>query len=146
MRIIFVMGPTGGGKSYYIENNLKDFVKVDLYDFQKNNMTYDEVWESYMKCKDKLIEEIKKGNDVVLEHTLLKGIRREIYINAVKEISDVSIEAVWIFPDIEKYKENSLKRFHAFSQRMYDEFKEVSETPTVEEGFSSVLIMTSSHD
>ena len=143
MRIIFVMGPSCAGKSYYIKNNLKDFVKVDLYDFQEGiPSTPEAILQSYEDCKERLIEEIKKGNDVVLEHTLLKAIRREVYINAVKEVTDTPIEAVWIFPDCRTLRRNAEERCCYFIDRMFDDYVKVAEVPTTKEGFSNVTIIT----
>lgn len=141
MKITFVMGIACGGKSTYIKNNFSDRKVIDLYDFQKNRFTVEQIWDSYMECKDSLIEAIKNNEDVVLEHTLLRAERRKIYIDAVKEVTDCPIDIVLINPDIKTIQERKALRNCNSSETRIREELEVLEIPTVEEGFDSVTIV-----
>ena len=143
MKIIFVIGPACAGKSTYIKNNFSDFEKIDLYDFQKDYpfLGYEEVVESYDKCKDALIEAIKSNKNVVMEHTLLRAIRREVYIDAVKELGDYKIECVLIKPSAEVLADRQKQRGIPYSiERAKDEL-DVLEDPTEDEGFSKITII-----
>lgn len=143
MRIIFVMGLSCSGKSTYIKNNFKDIKVLDLYDYQKNclSYSYDEIWDSYMRIKDDLVEAIKNNEDVVLEHTLLKAIRRKIYIDAVKEVTDCPIEIFLIKPSKEVFKERKKSRNCFFNEKNYKDDLSILEVPTIEEGFSKVNVI-----
>lgn len=141
MRITFVMGLPASGKSTYIKNNFKDTKVIDLYDFQKNSFTFEDIWKSYMDCKDALIEAIKNGEDVVMEHTLLKGIRRKIYIDAIREITNDPIDIIVINPPLEKLRDREKERKIYFNDECILNNLKVLEIPTIEEGFNSVTII-----
>ncbi len=143
MQIIFVIGPACAGKSTYIKNNFPDFKVIDLYDFQKDYafLGYDECVKSYEKCKDALIEAIKNNENVVMEHTLLRAIRREVYINAVKELGDYEIECVCIKPSPEVL--NKRKELRNIKSKIEWDKEELDflEIPTIEEGFSNIKLI-----
>lgn len=141
MRIIFVMGIAGSGKSTYIKENFTDFTVVDLYDFQQNCYTIQDCWKSYMDAKDALIEAIKKGENVILEHTLLKAERRKIYVDAVREITNVPIEIILINPEFNVLVERHKKRNIYLSDDYIKSNLDVLEIPTKEEGFETISII-----
>ena len=143
MRIIFVIGPACAGKSTYIKNNFPDFKVIDLYDFQKDYafLGYNECVESYEKCKDALIEAIKNNEDVVMEHTLLKAIRRKVYIDAVKELGDYEIECICIKPTPEVLHQRKELRNIKSKIEWGKEELAILEIPTIEEGFSNVKLI-----
>ncbi len=143
MQIIFVIGPACAGKSTYIKNNFPNFKVIDLYDFQKNYtfLGYNECFESYEKCKDALIEAIKNNENVVMEHTLLKAIRRKVYIDAVKELGDYGIECICIKPSPEVL--NKRKELRNIKSKIEWDKEELDllEIPTIEEGFSNIKLI-----
>ena len=143
MQIIFVIGPACAGKSTYIKNNFSDFKVIDLYDFQKDYafLGYNECVESYEKCKDALIEAIKNNENIVMEHTLLKAIRRKVYIDAVKELGDYEIECICIKPSPEVLnKRRELRNIKSKIEWDKEEL-DLLEIPTIEEGFSNVKLI-----
>jgi predicted kinase len=146
MRIVFVMGPACAGKSTFIKKHFPDFYKVDLFDFQTDFMSVDMVMKSYEDCKNALIDAIKTHENIVLEHTLLKAIRRKVYIDAVKEITDIPIEAYFIYPSDEELKENSLKRKIKVDTWTLKNYRETAEVPTKNEGFVSVMLITNNEN
>lgn len=147
MKIYFVIGISCSGKSKYIEDNFKDTIVVDLLDFQQNLifLTQDSIMESYQQCMDELIKQIKENKDkdidIVLEHTMLKAIRRKVYIDAVKEVCDTPITAIVINPPMEVLKERSVKRGYKEDEQYIQSALDILEIPTIEEGFDSVKII-----
>lgn len=141
MRIIFVMGPACAGKSTFIKENFPEFKKIDLYDFQERWVTVENVMKSYEECLKALLDVIKNKEDVVLEHTFLKAIRRKAYIDAIKEITDTPIEAYFLFPSDEELKENAKQRGIKLNEKTIQLYREIAEFPTIEEGFAQVTLI-----
>lgn len=146
MKISIVMGIAGAGKSTYIKEHFEDIKVIDLFDFQEdiNLFSTDDIMKSYEACRDALIEEIKKGNDVVLEHTLLKAKRRKMYIDAIREVTDAPIECILIYPKKEELKRRKIKRNIFSCDEHIDAEISTLEIPKVEEGFSNVDIVIDS--
>lgn len=143
MPIIIVMGPACSGKSHYIKENFPSHTIIDLYNFQDFNfITVDAVWKSYEECAEALKEAIKTKENIVLEHTLLKRIRREWYINQIREVTDEDIEIICIAPSAKTLSERAKKR--DIKMTVSDAEKELSilELPTVDEGYSNITILT----
>lgn len=144
MKVLFVMGIANAGKSTYIKNHLSDFPKVDLYKYQENIKTIDDIWKSYEDVKDEVIKQLKTNDTVVCEHTLLKAERRAYYIEAFKEAyPDIELEIILCHPNLEAYKRNARRR-HAvelndeYLENRYEENVSVLEKPTKAEGFTKV--------
>lgn len=141
MAIKIVMGPSCTGKSTFIKETFPNATVIDLFDFQKDFMSVDEVMQSYIDCRDALVNAIKENKDVVLEHTLLKAKRRPMYINAIKEVTDEPINVYVLIPDKEDYLKFAEKRNCNMSKEIIDMMFETLETPTIEEGFNNIYII-----
>lgn len=143
MRITFVMGMACAGKSTYIKEHFPNTTVIDLYDFQKNKkfLGYDEIATSYEECKDAVLKAIKRGEDVVMEHTLLKAIRRKPYIDAIREITDAPIDIVLINPELHTLAARSQRRGSFSSESYLKSNLEILEIPTKEEGFENITIV-----
>lgn len=136
------MGPPCAGKSYFIRHNFPDFTVVDLFDFQEGiGSDKEAIMQSYEDTKNALIDSLKKNNDTVLEHTLLKAIRRRAYIDAVRENSQSPIDVYVIVPDYEEWKRNSDLRGCWSFQEMYEGYIKTLEMPTQEEGFANIYVV-----
>ena len=142
--IKFVMGVACGGKSHFIRNNFPDAVCLDVYDYQVKRQKegwwpYDATVQSYEDIKEDLIKNILEGNDVVMEHTLLRAIRREPYIKAIREATDRDIDIYCLYPSEERFALNVKERNVRLSevQGMWD----ILEVPTKDEGYSHVYIV-----
>ena len=144
MTIKIVMGIPCAGKSTFIKKYFPNSTKIDLYDFQQR---YEEpciasTIKSYEDARIALVEAINNGEDVVFEHTLLKAIRREIYVRTIKNITNEPIDIYLINPPLQRFKENHLIRFgDEFRDDDLTLYHKLLELPTKEEGFANVYIV-----
>ena len=139
-----VMGPSCAGKSTYIKEHFPNSTVVDLYECQEKYqvMNYTNVIQSYIDAKEELVQAIKEGKDVVLEHTLLKSKRRPMYINAIKEVTDEPIVIYVLLPTAEQLDLNMYDRLGYHPG--IDECRKILDfidIPTTEEGFSDVVLV-----
>ena len=140
------MGIPCSGKSTYIKSNFPDIETVDLYDYQENINTIEDVWKSYEAVKDELIKKLQTEDFVICEHTLLKLERREYYLHALQEAyPEITFEIILCCPSFDEYKRNHIARHGGpetdeFIENRYNGFLEVLEEPTEAEGFSKVFI------
>ena len=147
MQIKIVMGIPCAGKSTFIKNNFPDYTIIDLYDYQKNTWpSVDNIMKSYEDARDALILAIKNNEDVVLEHTLLKACRREMYIQAIREVTDAPIDIYVINPNVTKVKSHAKKRGINKTKENILYEKEILEIPTLDEGFNSIKIIKNNKD
>lgn len=144
MKVIFVIGMANAGKSTYIKKHLSENPKVDLYDYQENIKTFDDILKSYEAVKDEVIEQLMIHDTVVFEHTLLKAVRRAYYIDAFKSVyPDVELEVILCHPDLDTFKRNARKRHgvplhDTMLENLYEDALSVLEKPTEAEGFTKV--------
>ena len=136
--ITIVMGPPCAGKSTFIKKNFPDAKVIDLFDYQKDCFTKEDVWHSYEVCAEELQKAIKENEDVVLEHTLLRAIRRKYYIDKIREVTDEDINIVCIIPSQKVLKERCEKRKTSYNGSCLD----ILEKPKKKEGFSEITIIT----
>lgn len=139
--IRIVMGIPYSGKSHFIKNHFPNSRKIDLYDYQANCFTTEQIWDSYVKTKDEIINAINNNEDFVVEHTLLKAIRRQYYIEEIRKVTNEPIEIYCLICDKETYLEHSELRGSKSSEYMYKIQTETFEIPTKEEGFENVYII-----
>lgn len=142
MAVTIIMGPACSGKSFYIKSNYQNSTVIDLYDFQKKGFSnISDVWKSYEDCAEALKKAIKENKNVVLEHTLLKKIRREWYISQIREVTDENIDIVCIAPSPETLCKRAKSR--NININTEDAKKELSilELPTIDEGYANVKII-----
>lgn len=143
-KLHIVMGMPNAGKSHFIKNNdkFKDLFTLDLWNFQENidyNNYYDSVMESYAELKEKVIEAFNFTDEVVMEHTLLKKIRRDWYYeDFYKEIPNLEIELYLIQPSQERFIENSKIRHQSefVDKTLYSQYLNVLEIPDATENVS----------
>lgn len=151
--IVFVIGPPNGGKSYFINKFLKDFHKIDLFDYQHNiRNTVGSVEKSYEACAEDLRKACHRYNKIVLEHTLMLSKRRPFWINLIKEElgEDTKIKCFYVLPELEKYIEYDKKNLNEWNNKHPNnhylptnvttlrEWSNLFEIPSTDEGFSSI--------
>ncbi len=139
--IKFVIGPAGSGKSTFIQCAFPQYSVVDLFDFQKQIDTpcysVDAIENSYLQTRDALASAVQSGKNVVLEHTLLRAIRRPMYVEAVRSFTDEPIDIYVMQPTREDFA-----RFR--KQRQLppgDEEMAFLERPDKTEGFRAVYLV-----
>ena len=154
-RIIFVIGATATGKTYFINQkfNAKDYNILNVYDYQLK--AYDEAgytsggipmdiqFRCLMHANDALLKDIinnaDTGKDIVVEHTLFKAKRRIAYIDEIRKTFDGLIQIYVISPEEERWKENI--KLRDLSSDSYNSFKKMSEGiefPNPSEGFDEI--------
>lgn len=142
MSIKIVAGPMCAGKSTFIKKNFPNHTVVDLYDFQDGIIgTYADVMRSYEECRDELVKAIQRGDDVVLEHTLLKQCRRPMYIDAIRSVTDEDIEMYFILPSIDEHIKYAQARNIGADKQYLEGIRSIIELPTIEEGYSAVHLI-----
>jgi len=144
--VVFVLGIAGSGKSTFIEENYKNWNVVNVKDEQDKYvfLDYDNIMQSYIDTRDKLIKVIKNGENVVLEHTLLRAERREMYISAVKALG-VPIEVFYLNKSLETLLANNEKR-NTLDKNYTESSLKYQEIPTLSEGFSKITILDDSQN
>ena len=139
-KVVFVIGPPCSGKSTFIKSNFPDRKHINIFDYQGKMVTVQTLMEAYDKCKEDIVKSIKAGEKVVIEHTLLKAVRRKPYIDAIKEVSKQEIDVYFLIPTKEKHLENFKKRGISLLENEIDDYCQFIELPTVDEGFANVVI------
>lgn len=137
--VIIVMGAPYSGKSTFIKERFPNRTVIDLFDFQVNRHTVEDIMESYIECRDALIQAIKDGKEVVLEHTLLKRKRRPMYVEAIREVTDAPIHVYVMMPSLEKVASYCKTRTSLVA--LYEEHLDLLEMPAKEEGFDEIHII-----
>lgn len=113
-KLIFVTGANATGKTYFIDTHYADR-NVDIlnvYDYQQrvyaeegfgDSVPFDARFRCLMRANNMLladiIEKLKQGRNVVVEHTLFKAKRRMAYIDEIRKVVDVTIELYVMCPD-----------------------------------------------
>ena len=141
--IKFVMGPACSGKSTFIKNTFPKHTVIDLYDFQidylkSKRANIQNIMQSYEDAKTALIEAIKKGENVILEHTLLLQKRRPMYIDAVRSVTSAPIDIFVMKPTLKTFKK--LRKMRGCSGDLKGEL-DLMEIPTQDEGFRYIYII-----
>ena len=93
------------------------------------------------KIKEDVIKALKDGEDVVMEHTLLRATRRKPYLDAFREATDEPIEIVLINPPKKVIAERKKERKIFRGESSIDAELEILEVPTSEEGFDKITII-----
>lgn len=134
------MGMSGSGKTTFRNKYFKNIKVLDLWDFQdriikeKGFINYSTVWQSYVELKKELLNCVDKKEDILVEHTLLKSIRREFYISDLKK-RDTKIIGYYVSVDKDTYLNYGGSEFD------YESFLKTVEVPSIEEGFDELYFV-----
>lgn len=153
-----IIGSNATGKSFYIKNNdeFLQYVKMDIHDYQiraheeynaSEFISFQEkfkiLYEANEKIKNDIVEAVKAGKDVVVEHTLFKMKRRLPIIEAIRAVSDTPIEIYLMQPSDEQLLKNcqmkDKENRHLF-ESIKNQMKEI-EIPSASEGFSKTFFI-----
>ena len=133
MKIIFVMGPSCAGKSTFIKKNFPDMKVLDLFEYEERiGFSIPAIKEAYKQIEKDLVDCVKNNEDIIMEHTLLKAIRREVYIKAIKEVSDSPIIGYFLLPSDDEIKANAKKRRVKMSDSELKNVREILDIPSIE--------------
>ena len=156
-KLTFVMGATAVGKSFFIQREYADrgIEVFDIYDYQqraldeagvKNYVSYEAAFRCGMKANslllDDVLDRLRKGHDIVVEHTLYKAKRRIAYLDEIRKIPDVTVEVYVIQPSDGRWKIYAEKRGLAEHFQSYKRAAEQIEFPNVAEGFDRIFMVT----
>lgn len=154
-KLIFVIGATATGKTFFIDQNFRDKdVKIlNIYDYQQR--AYDAagfgekipfaaqfrcLTEANKNLLDDMIEKLSQGQDTVVEHTLFKAKRRISYIDSVREaVANVKIKIYVLSPSDQRWKANLEKRGLEGSLQHYKDYSKEMEFPNTAEGFDAIF-------
>ena len=144
--LTIVMGPSCAGKSTYIQEHFEKSIPVfDLFIYQQNlPHSLHGIMESYQRCADDLCDALKNRptDDVILEHTLLKRIRRDWYMERIRQVYDGPIEIICLKPSMETLRHNSKQRFGTpDSDWVLQSSLDILELPTMDEGYTNIKII-----
>lgn len=153
-KVIFVIGATATGKSYFIEQNYgdKDVDILNVYDYQQK--AYNEAgfgdaipFGARFRClhaannmllKD-IIDKISQGRrNVVVEQTFYKAKRRIVYIDEIRKVADVDIEVYVMCPSNSRWQANLQKRNLQGRFQAYKSSTDEMEFPNVAEGMDKI--------
>lgn len=142
--IVVVAGVSSTGKSSFIERNFPNHRKIDWYDYQSCTKNPDQenepLYKRYERFMDDIAEAAKDGEDIVIENTFYKKVRRTELIEKIREVSDAPIFLYVMEIFVEKYVKNHLMRFpdDKDPKGIYEYEKAEIEPFTDDEGFTKV--------
>lgn len=143
--IVFVIGISSAGKSTFIKEKFPDYKVLDVFSYQKKRQpTFCNTLASYYELAADLCLLLERENRIVIEHTLSKKKRREMYIKIIEELTHEKPRAIYLKPSLETYKRNLKARGIKNDDVDYDYlhfYLDQFEEPTVDEGFSSVEVI-----
>ena len=155
-KVIFVIGGTGSGKTYFINHHFdgEDLVKSDIYDFQER--AYEDagygknapvpyaagflcLYNAQKMHIQDIVDKLKDGKNVIAEQTFFKAKRRITYLDKIRETAgDVRIEVYVMKPDDERWEKNceerNIKTYTFYKRQMEENF----EFPNPAEGFDAI--------
>lgn len=89
--------------------------------------------------KERLIENLKKGNDVVIDATSINRWERADYISIAREYNAIPLAIIFDTPIDECKRRNSIRE-RKVPDFVYDKMAEKYEEPSTDEGFSAVIL------
>ena len=152
-KVIFVIGATASGKTYFIDKNYAD-MDIDIlnvFDYQQrayeeagffDAVPLGEQFHCLLKAQNMLLEDIiarlQTGRDVVVEQTFYKAKRRIAYIEKIREAVQVSIECYVMCPSDGQWKKNIESRELTGQFAAYKRDVEGFEFPNPAEGIDKI--------
>lgn len=152
-KLIFVIGATATGKTYFIEQNYRqtDVEILNVHDYQRR--VYDEegigelvpfgmqfrcLMRANSMLLDDILEKLTQGRDIVVEQTFYRAKRRIAYIDEVRKIPDVTIEVYVMCPSDALWRSNIRKRDLEGQFESYKNSAKEIEFPNIAEGMDSI--------
>lgn len=142
--IVVVAGVSSTGKSSFTERNFPNYRKIDWFDYQSGGPNIHKIngglFKRYERFLDDIAEAAKNGEDIVIENTLYKKLRRTELIEKIRGVSDTPIFLYVMEISVEKYVKNHLSRFpdDKDPDGIYEYEKAEIEPFTDDEGFTKI--------
>ncbi len=159
--VIFVIGANCTGKSRFIERNFMGpgYTVLNVYDYQKrteederfrSRSSFEQLFRANEMLKADIVELVRRKQDVVVEQTFFRAIRRIGFVEAIREVfSDIPVEVYVMTPSDKRLWRNCVEREKESGRDpkpMYDRIKreiaEIFEFPNPVEGFSRIYAVT----
>lgn len=148
MVVRIVIGTALSGKTHFIKKQFPDSEIFSIGEYQRNLQASDRNFFPYIallaeannQIKNDMVEKLKQGADVVMEHTLYKEKRRKEYFDAFREVTDDPIDIYVMMPSDEQLKHN-MEGHEIKLDWLKSEMREI-EIPHIDEGFSHVYLVT----
>ncbi len=157
-KLIIVMGTAASGKTHFIKEHFSDmdYKHISIGEYQRSLKTEEELdsmntfeYFDYLaycneKAKEDMVEALKSGENVILEHTLYKAKRRIVYIEAAREVTDEPIDIYVMQPGRDRLRENLKSYAHGDEsalERMLGEMSQI-EYPNPIEGYDKIYSIT----
>ncbi|MBR3600635.1 MAG: AAA family ATPase [Lachnospiraceae bacterium] len=154
-KLIIVMGTSASGKTHFIEEHFShmDYKHISIGEYQRTLKEKEDVHsvEEYYdflaycneKAKEDMVDALKAGENVILEHTLYKAKRRIVYTQAAGEVTDEPMEIYVMQPSREQLKQNlKYAKFNESSLDWLLEQMSQIEYPNPVEGFGKIYSVT----
>jgi len=159
--VIFVIGANCTGKSRFIEQNFAGcgYTVLNVCDYQQRtkederfqcSFSEEYLYEANELLKADIVDLVRRGQDVVVEQTFFRALRRIDFIEAIREADrDVPVEVYVMTTSDEQLWQICVKREKELdwdSKREYDRIKseitEIFEFPNPAEGFSRIYAVS----
>lgn len=157
MMLAIVMGVSCGGKTTFINNNLKKYIHYSISDYQdklKKEQKYKDFYnmseyralliKANELIKNDVINSLLNGDDVVMEHTLYKAKRRITYMEEIQKcVPNLEVNIYLIMPSDSKLLHNlktSTKYCVSDFKRLKNEIIEI-EYPNIVEGYKNIYVV-----
>jgi len=161
-RAIFVIGFSCCGKSYLVNDKLKNMYNVsdasvcDILAVQKTlwedweDPSPEQILESYKVLENKMIEVLKTSDTVIVEHTLLKAMRRAQYLDRLLEEYGDEVEIIchyfplrdfesWLKNYNQRTKMEEITESNDVALHIFQQARQVFEIPRKDEGFDVII-------
>lgn len=159
--VTFVIGASSAGKSCFIEKNFKDcgYAILDVFDYQQRAWKLPDrerlsdwgaAYQANKWLEEDIVRLVRQGNNVVVEQTFLRALRRIDCNDAIDKISrHIQCDVYVIMPSEEQLWKNCVKRWgdkEGAAEREFESYKhQVAETfefPDPAEGFSRIFVVS----
>ena len=156
MALNIVIGVSGSGRTHFIEHNFSSWKHFSVGDYQRKlpeeagNPEFMDFFAQKLliiKANEQIqadvIDALKQGDDVVLEHTWYKAKRRIAYMEEFRKLTDDPINIYVVMPSEEQFRNNlicSSKHDETDFNRLWKEMAAI-EMPNIAEGYNKIFIV-----
>ena len=157
MALNIVMGVPGSGRTHFIERQFCGWKHLSVGDYQsrlkkeRGNSESEMDFFAYRslllraneEIKNDVLEGLREGCDVVLEHTLYKAKRRIAYIEEFRTVTDTPINIYVVMPSEKQLRNNLISSPNHCEEEFNRLRREIDdiELPNIAEGYEKIFIV-----